>query len=65
MNTWKQAGFTTQINKNTAISFMQQVQVVAGLLVLSGTLLGAFVSPWFLLLSGFVGAGLIFLTNSN
>lgn len=32
----------------------------AGFLVFIGTLLGAFVSPWFLLLSGFVGAGLMF-----
>jgi glyoxylase-like metal-dependent hydrolase (beta-lactamase superfamily II) len=37
---------------------MRQVQIVAGSLVLLGTLLGAFVSPWFLILSGLVGAEL-------
>jgi hypothetical protein len=39
---------------------MRQVQLVAGSLMLTGTVLGALVSPWFLLLSGFVGAGLMF-----
>ncbi|WP_413168420.1 DUF2892 domain-containing protein [Capilliphycus salinus ALCB114379] len=44
---------------------MRQVQIVAGSLVLTGTLLGALVSPWFLLLSGFVGAGLTFAGITN
>jgi hypothetical protein len=39
---------------------MRQVQITAGSLILVGTLLGAFVSPWWLILSGFVGAGLVF-----
>ncbi len=60
MGAWKQAGYPTKVNKNAPISLMRQVQIVAGSLVLTGTLLGAFVSPWFLLLSGFVGAGLMF-----
>lgn len=60
LNAWKQAGYKTEINKNAPISIMRQVQIVAGLLVFSGTVLGAFVSPWFLILSGFVGAGLMF-----
>ncbi len=63
---WKQSGYPTKINKNAPISLMRQVQIVAGSLVFSGTVLGAFVSPWFLMLSGFVGAGLVFagLTNT-
>ncbi|MTJ12240.1 rhodanese-like domain-containing protein [Anabaena sp. UHCC 0187] len=63
---WKQSGYPTQINKNAPISLMRQVQIVAGSLVFTGTILGAFVSPWFLILSGFVGAGLVFagLTNT-
>ncbi|AKG21173.1 rhodanese-like domain-containing protein [Calothrix sp. 336/3] len=60
MGAWKQAGYPTKINQNAPMSLMRQVQIVAGSLVLAGTLLGAFVSPWFLLLSGFVGAGLMF-----
>lgn len=47
------------------IGLMRQVQMTAGSLVLIGVLLGAFVSPWFLVLSGFVGAGLVFAGASG
>lgn len=57
---WKQAGYPTQKTANAPISLFRQVQIVAGSLVLLGTILGATVSPAFLLLSGFVGAGLMF-----
>lgn len=60
MSAWKEAGYPTQINRNAPISLMRQVQIVAGSLVFLGTVLGAFVSPGFLILSGFVGAGLMF-----
>ncbi|MEC4805235.1 MAG: rhodanese-like domain-containing protein [Jaaginema sp. PMC 1080.18] len=65
INAWKTADFEVNVNKNAPISIMRQVQIVAGSLVLIGTLLGAFVSPWFLILSGFVGAGLTFAGISN
>ena len=39
---------------------MRQVQIAAGSMVVLGVLLGAFVTPGFYLLSGFVGAGLVF-----
>jgi rhodanese-related sulfurtransferase len=57
---WKEHGLPTEINKNAPISLMRQVQIVAGSLVFAGTMLGIFVSPAFLFLSGFVGAGLMF-----
>ena len=57
---WKAAGYPTEAKKNLAISF-HTVQVIAGLLVCLGTVLGAFVSPVFLIISGFVGVGLIFV----
>ena len=57
---WKAAGYETERTANAPISLQRQVQIVAGSLVLIGTVLGAAVSPWFLLLSGFVGAGLAF-----
>jgi rhodanese-related sulfurtransferase len=60
LSAWVQAGYPTQVNKNAPISLMRQVQIVAGSLVVIGTVLGAFVSPWFLILSGFVGSGLVF-----
>lgn len=58
--TWKQAGYPVEVNRNAPIPLMRQVQIVAGSLVFTGTFLGAFMSPWFLILSGFVGAGLVF-----
>ncbi|MDZ8053510.1 MAG: rhodanese-like domain-containing protein [Aulosira sp. ZfuVER01] len=60
MSAWKEAGYLTKINRHAPISLMQQVQIVAGSLVLISTLLGAFVSPWFLLLTGFIGTGLTY-----
>ena len=60
LNAWKQAGYPVEMNENAPISIMRQVQKVEGSLVVIGTLLGAFISPWFLFLSGFVGSGLVF-----
>ena len=63
--TWKAAGYPTQVNKDAPISMFRQVQIVAGSLVFLGTILGAFVSPWFLILSGFAGCGLVFSGVTN
>ena len=57
---WKDAGYTTAQGQRTPLSLQRQVQIVSGSLVLLGTLLGAVVSPWFLLLSGVVGASLVY-----
>lgn len=65
LNAWKQLDYPVKTNKNAPISLMRQVQIVAGSLVFIGTLLGAFVSPWFLLISGFVGGGLVFAGVTN
>ncbi|MCT7985499.1 rhodanese-like domain-containing protein [Laspinema sp. A4] len=62
---WKQAGYPIEVNKNAPISIFRQVQIVAGTLMFTGTVLGYFVSPGFLILSGFVGAGLVFAGISN
>jgi rhodanese-related sulfurtransferase len=66
LSSWKAAGLAVKVNCNAPISLFRQVQIVAGSLVAIGTGLGMFVSPWFLLLSGFVGCGLVFagLTNT-
>ncbi len=56
---WKGANLPVERSaKAPPIDVMRQVQIVAGSLVVLGVVLGAFVSPWFLILSGFVGAGL-------
>jgi len=57
---WKDAGYPTIKDQNAPISLFRQVQIVAGSLVVTGTILGALISPWFLILSGFVGTGLVF-----
>ncbi len=57
---WGKAGLPLKRLEKAPISIMRQVQITAGSIVFVGTLLGAFVSPWFLLISGFVGAGLVF-----
>lgn len=62
---WKAMGLKTNKSQNAPISLFRQVQIVAGFLVTIGTGLGAFVSPWFLLLSGFVGCGLVFAGVTN
>ncbi len=62
---WKSAGLTTELNRKAPISLQRQVQITAGSMVVIGLLLAWLVSPWFTLLSGFVGAGLIFAGLSN
>jgi rhodanese-related sulfurtransferase len=56
---WKSASLPTERDVSAPISIMRQVQITAGSIVLAGSLLGFFVSPWFFLLSGFIGAGLV------
>lgn len=56
---WEQAGLPVVRGKK-AISLERQVRIAAGSLVVIGTALGAFLSPAFLILPGFVGAGLVF-----
>lgn len=60
ISAWREAGLPIVENRRVPISIMRQVQITAGSIVVVGTLLGAFVDPWWLVLSGFVGAGLVF-----
>jgi rhodanese-related sulfurtransferase len=65
ISAWKQAGLPVESTKGAPLPVIRQVQIVAGSLVVVGTVLGALVSPWFLLLSGFVGAGLVFAGSTG
>ena len=56
---WEQAGLPVVRGKK-AMSLERQVRIVAGFLVLLGALLGFFVHPYFIGLSAFIGAGLMF-----
>jgi rhodanese-related sulfurtransferase len=57
---WREAGLPSHLDRSKPIELMRQVQIVAGSLVLLGVLLAALVSPWFALLSAFIGGGLVF-----
>jgi len=57
---WQSAGLPLERGEAHVISLERQVRIAAGSLVLIGLLLGHFVHPWFIGLSAFVGAGLVF-----
>ena len=61
LRAWKRAGLAVERSPGAGgLSLPRQVQIVAGSLVVLGVALGAALSPWFLLLSAFIGAGLVF-----
>lgn len=56
---WEEAGLPVVRGKKT-ISLDRQVRIAAGSLVLLGALLSVLVSPYWIILPAFVGAGLVF-----
>src|SRR5699024_9445287 len=60
LDAWKKAGLQVVANASQPLELQRQVQIAAGSMVVLGTALGLTASPWFFLLSGFVGAGLVF-----
>ena len=56
----RKAGAPVLRDLRQPIEMQRQVQIGAGALVLTGTLLGLFVAPGFFAVPAFVGAGLIF-----
>lgn len=59
LDAWRAAGHQTSFDRKQPIEVIRQVQLIAGGLVLLGAILAAAVSPAFIALSGFVGAGLM------
>ncbi len=57
---WDEAGYPVVRGTRKVISLERQVRIGAGSLVVLGVLLAWLVHPAFILLSGFVGAGLVF-----
>jgi len=57
---WRKAGLPVREDRSQPLEIMRQVQIAAGLLILTGVLLGFLVGPGFFGLSAFVGAGLMF-----
>jgi len=56
---WDAAGYPVTRGKK-AMSLERQVRILAGFLVLSGAVFGVLVHPYFIGLSAFIGAGLMF-----
>lgn len=61
----KRAGADIKKGEGKVISLERQVRIAAGSLVLTGVVLGSFVSSGFYGLSAFVGAGLVFAGITN
>jgi rhodanese-related sulfurtransferase len=61
---WEAAGLPL-VRGPATISLERQVRIAAGVLVLSGALLGYFVHPYWIALVAFVGAGLVFSGITN
>ncbi len=57
---WIEAGLPVHRGTTKVMSLERQVRITAGSLVLLGFILAYFVHPYFLGLSAFVGAGLVF-----
>lgn len=60
LDAWKRAGLPVVTDARQPMELQRQVQIAAGAIVFLGTMLGVAVSPWFLAIPGFIGAGLIF-----
>ncbi len=60
LDAWKRAGLPVVADARQPLELQRQVQIAAGSLTLLGTVLGVSVSPWFYVLPGFIGAGLVF-----
>jgi rhodanese-related sulfurtransferase len=59
LDAWRKAGLPVVTDRRQPIELQRQVQIGAGCLAFFGTMLGLFVSPFFLGVPAFVGAGLM------
>ena len=58
IDAWKKAGLPVAVDRRQPLELQRQVQIGAGSMAFIGTMLGLFVSQWFLIVPAFVGAGL-------
>jgi len=63
--TWEKAGLPVRRLRNAPLPLMRQVQIATGSLVLLSLILSNTVAPAWILLSWFVGAGLVFAGASG
>lgn len=62
---WQAAGLPVQKSARKNLPLMRQVQVVVGVLALTGSLLAIIVNPLFAILPAFLGAGLTFAGSTG
>ena len=62
---WRAAGFPLVSSTRTRWALERQVRLIAGLLVLTGVVLGFCVNPRWFLLAGLIGGGLVFAGTTN
>ena len=60
LGAWRAAGLPVVVDAKAPIPLVRQVMIAAGLMLMAFTALAAFVNPWFLAGTGFIGAGLFF-----
>lgn len=60
IDAWARAGLPVATDADAPMEIMRQVQIAAGLLILTGMLLGTWLAPGWYVLAAFVGAGLTF-----
>jgi len=60
LEAWRKAGLPLIEDRSQPLEIIRQVQIAAGLLILTGVILGFLVHPALFGLAGFVGAGLTF-----
>ena len=60
LNAWRAAGLPSHVDRKQPMELQRQVQITAGSVVLAGVVLSVAVSPWFVVLSAGVGAGLVY-----
>lgn len=60
LDAWKRAGLAVKQKAGAPIELMRQVQIVIGLLVLTGLALTLMVHPYFIAIPAVMGAGLTF-----
>lgn len=59
LDAWKRAGLPVVADSSQPLELQRQVQIIAGGVILLGTVLGATLSSWFLIVVGLIGAGLM------
>lgn len=57
---WQSAGLPTVTNAKAPLPLVRQVMITVGIMLMAFTALAATVSPWFMIGTGFMGAGLLF-----